>query len=98
MGDPIPLEEKQRRFRILEEQHERISAEINKQLEGTIQEVLFEEKQKGKWKGRTRTNKLVFVDSEEDLTGKTLPVRITHTTAWSMQAELVDSPALKIAV
>lgn len=96
LGDPIPLEEKQRRFRVLDDQHERISNEINSALLGTTTEVLFEEIQRGKWKGRTRTNKLVFVSSPEDLEGKTLPVRITQTGAWSMQADLVGArePAL----
>ncbi len=90
LGDPIPLDEKQRRFRLLDAQHERISGEINSALLGACEDVLFEGIQRGKWKGRTRTNKLVFVDSPEDLTGKTLPVRITQTGAWSMQAELAE--------
>ncbi|MDQ3855458.1 MAG: tRNA (N6-isopentenyl adenosine(37)-C2)-methylthiotransferase MiaB, partial [Chloroflexota bacterium] len=85
MGDPIPLEEKQRRFRVLEEQHERISGELNGNLLGTAVDVLFEEVQRGKWKGRTRTNKLVFADCEQELAGNTLPVRVTKTSAWAMQ-------------
>ena len=36
--------------------------------------VLFEEKVKQRWKGRTPTNKLVFVESDEDLHGQVLPV------------------------
>jgi tRNA-2-methylthio-N6-dimethylallyladenosine synthase len=94
LGDPIPLEEKQRRYRVLDSQHERISNEINEGLLGSTEEVLFEEMQRGKWKGRTRTNKLVFVDTPEDLVGRTKAVRITRTGAWSMQAELADSPEL----
>jgi len=43
---------------------------------------------KNRWRGRTPTNKLVFVESEEDLKGKTLPVTITWTGPWSMQANL----------
>ncbi len=91
MGDPVPLDEKRRRFRVLDEQHERISGEINSELLGAEQAVLFEEIQRGKWKGRTRTNKLVFVESEDDLAGRTIPVRITQTGAWSMQAELIEA-------
>jgi len=51
-------------------------------------EVLFEEKVKGRWRGRTPTNKLVFVESDEDLRGKILPVKVTWTGPWSMQARL----------
>jgi tRNA-2-methylthio-N6-dimethylallyladenosine synthase len=51
-------------------------------------EVLFEDKVKNRWKGRTPTNKLVFVESQEDLKAKTLPVTVTWTGPWSMQASL----------
>jgi tRNA-2-methylthio-N6-dimethylallyladenosine synthase len=48
-------------------------------------EVLFEAKVKGRWKGRTSTNKLVFVEASDDLTGQILPIRITWAGPWSMQ-------------
>lgn len=97
MGDPVPLEEKRRRYRVLDAQHERISNEINAGLLGTETEVLFEEMQRGKWRGRTRTNKLVFVESPRNLAGKTLPVWITRTGAWSMQADIVPVRELSSA-
>jgi tRNA-2-methylthio-N6-dimethylallyladenosine synthase len=55
--------------------------------------VLFEEKVRSRWKGRTPTNKLVFLESEEDLGGKTLPVLITWAGPWSMQATLPPKSA-----
>jgi tRNA-2-methylthio-N6-dimethylallyladenosine synthase len=88
MVDNVTDEEKMRRFRVLEELQETIVAEINKKYLGQKVEVLFEEKVKNRWRGRTPTNKLVFVESEEDLKGKTLPVTITWTGPWSMQANL----------
>jgi tRNA-2-methylthio-N6-dimethylallyladenosine synthase len=88
LGDPIPLEEKRRRFRVLDAQHERISSELNAQLLGTTEDVLIEEEQRGRWKGRTRTNKLVFMDSPEDLTGRTVSVLIETASAWAMQGRL----------
>lgn len=84
MPDDVPEEEKMRRFRMLEALQEQISAEINARYLGKKVEVLFEEKVKGRWKGRTPTNKLVFVESEEDLRGRILPVTITWTGPWSM--------------
>jgi tRNA-2-methylthio-N6-dimethylallyladenosine synthase len=86
MDDNVTEEEKRRRFRMLEELQEEIVAEINKKFLGETVEVLFEEKVKNRWKGRTPTNKLVFVESEEDLRGKLLPVTVTWTGPWSMQA------------
>ncbi len=88
MIDNVTDEEKMRRFRTLEELQETIVAEINKKYLGQTVEVLFEEKVKNRWRGRTPTNKLVFVEAEEDLKGKTLPVTITWTGPWSMQANL----------
>ena len=89
MDDNVSDEEKMHRFRILEELQEEIVAEINKKYLGQTVEVLFEDKVKNRWKGRTPTNKLVFVESEEDLKGKILPVTVTWTGPWSMQANLV---------
>lgn len=90
LGDDIPEEEKWDRFRLLEELQEGIATEINAAYLGETVEVLFEEKVRGRWRGRTPTNKLVFVESESDLSGKVLPVQITWTGPWSMQARLPD--------
>lgn len=83
-----------RRFRMLEELQEGIVAEINKKYLGQTVEVLFEEKVKNRWRGRTPTNKLVFVESEEDLKGRLLPVTVTWAGPWSMQASLQKQPEL----
>jgi len=88
MEDGVPEEVKWERFRALEALQEGIAAEINAGYLGETVEVLFEEKVRGRWKGRTETNKLVFVESEESLRGKLLPVIITWTGPWSMQARL----------
>jgi tRNA-2-methylthio-N6-dimethylallyladenosine synthase len=94
MADDVSDEEKMRRFRILEQLQEQIVGEINRKYLGQTVEVLFEEKVKNRWKGRTPTNKLVFVESEEDLKGKLLPVTVTWTGPWSMQASLQRQPEL----
>ncbi len=92
MPDDVSAEEKMRRFRLLEELQENIVAEINAHYLGETVQVLFEEKVKNRWKGRTPTNKLVFVESEADLRGKLQAVHITWTGPWSMQATLVQQP------
>src|SRR5512145_2358661 len=94
MVDNVTEEEKMRRFRVLEELQEQVVAEINKKYLGQTVDVLFEEKVKNRWKGRTPTNKLVFVASDEDLKGKILPVTVTWTGPWSMQASLHKQPEL----
>ncbi len=88
MPDDVPEEEKRRRFQLLEELQEGIAGRINDRYLGQSVEVLFEEKTRGRWRGRTPTNKLVFVETDEDLRGQLRPVRITWAGPWSMQAAL----------
>ena len=88
MTDDVPEIEKMRRFRLLESQQERIVGEINAALLGSKVDVLFEELVKGRWRGRTPTNKLVFLENNADLRGRVLPVTITWTGPWSMQGQI----------
>lgn len=83
LADDIPNDEKLRRFRLLETLQEQISAEINSNLMGQSVRVLFEEKSKDRWRGRTPTNKLVFTESDENLLGEERDVQITWTGPWS---------------
>jgi tRNA-2-methylthio-N6-dimethylallyladenosine synthase len=88
LPDDVPEEEKMRRFRLLEELQEKIVGEINSRYLGKKVDVLFEDRVKGRWRGRTPTNKLVFAESGDDLRGKILPVTVTWTGPWSMQARV----------
>jgi tRNA-2-methylthio-N6-dimethylallyladenosine synthase len=86
--DDVPDQEKWRRFRALEDLQEGIAAGINAQYLGEMVDVLFEEQVRGRWRGRTPTNKLVFVETDEDLRAQIREARITWTGPWSMQAVL----------
>jgi len=89
MIDDVPPQEKERRRKALDELQKRIVGEINAQLLGQTLELLVEGKRKGKWFGRTRTNKLVFFqDDELDWRGRLAPVVITWTGPWSMQGRI----------
>lgn len=88
MEDNVTDADKRSRFKMLEDLQEQVVGEINARLMGEQVEVLFEEEVKGRWRGRTPTNKLVFVESDEDLRGKIIPVTITWTGPWSMQGRL----------
>jgi tRNA-2-methylthio-N6-dimethylallyladenosine synthase len=89
--DDVPPEEKERRRKAIESRHERIAGEINAQSLNQTVEVLVETRHKGKWRGRTRTNKLVFFTNQRDWRGKLAQVRITWTGPWSMQG-IVEGP------
>jgi tRNA-2-methylthio-N6-dimethylallyladenosine synthase len=90
MPDDVTDEEKMRRFRLLEELQETVVGKINERYLNQTVPILFEEKIKKRWKGRTPTNKLVFVETDEDLRGKVLPVYIEWTGPWSMIGKLVS--------
>lgn len=87
MIDDVPEDEKASRLQRLEELQARVVAEINAAYRDRMVDVLVEGEHKGKWKGRTRTNKLVFFeDNASDRTGQLMKVRVTQTGPWSMQA------------
>jgi tRNA-2-methylthio-N6-dimethylallyladenosine synthase len=89
MTDDVPLEEKQRRFHAIEAAQEAVLTEINNTYLGTTQEVLVDGRNRGRWRGRSRTDKLVFFEPpdgmETDLLGRIVDVKITKTTPWSLQ-------------
>jgi tRNA-2-methylthio-N6-dimethylallyladenosine synthase len=89
LPDDVSEEEKWRRFRAIERLQGEVMREIHARYLGQTVPILFEEKDKKRWKGRTPTNKLVFVESADDLRGQVLPVHITWTGPWSMLGELV---------
>ena len=92
--DDVPPDEKQRRFRALEDQQERITARINARLQGQTVQVLVEDRHKGKWRGRTPGNKLVFFDDDaRDWRGQFVDVVIDWTGPWSMQGKLAGRNA-----
>ncbi len=88
--DDVPAEEKERRRLALEEVQTAISAEINAALLGRTVEVLVDGRQKGRWRGRTRTNKLVFFDHPGEWLGRLAQVRVTWTGPWSFIGEVKD--------
>jgi len=91
MIDDVPDEEKWRRFRVLEDLQEGIATEIHARYLDKTVPVLFEEKsKKGRWRGRTETNKLIFVESNKDLRGKVIPVKVYWTGPWSMLAKIEE--------
>jgi tRNA-2-methylthio-N6-dimethylallyladenosine synthase len=86
-ADDVPLEEKERRRQVIDELQAEIVSDINSKFLGQTVEVLVEEKSKNRWKGRTRTNKLVFFDASRDARewkGKLANVKIDWTGPWSM--------------
>ncbi len=91
--DSVSEDTKAERLHRIEALQERVAAEINGTYVGRLMEVLVLGQKKGRWFGRTRTDKLVFFDSEDRLAGRLVSTRITRTSPWALQGLLVyNSP------
>jgi tRNA-2-methylthio-N6-dimethylallyladenosine synthase len=88
MPDDVPDGEKVARHQALEELQAEVQNEINGRWLGKVVEVLVEDLHKGKWRGRTRQNKLVFFSHPDDWGGRLAQVLVTWTGPYSMQGRL----------
>jgi tRNA-2-methylthio-N6-dimethylallyladenosine synthase len=92
MPDDVSPAEKKRRHAALEQLQAQVVAEINSKFLGQTVEVLVEDQVKGKWRGRTPQNKLVFFeDAAQNWFGKLAQIEITWTGPWSMQGRVPGS-------
>ncbi len=85
--DYITADVKKERLNRVEEVQTRIASKINSALTGKTLDVLVEGKKNGKWFGRTRSNKLVFFESNANCLGRLLDVTIVKTSPWALQAK-----------
>ena len=88
LDDDVSPDEKERRRARLEKLQTRIAAETSARLLGQTQEVLVEEQKRGRWRGRTPNNKLVFFADDSNWRGQLVNVEITWAGPWSMQGRL----------
>ncbi len=94
MNDEIPREEKLRRLKALDQLQESILREKNAALVGQDVEILVESYNKGKWQGRTRTDKLVFFQDDGDRLGELVKTEITSASPWSLQGVPASSSTI----
>ena len=87
--DDVPYEEKKARLIALEELQSGVQTEINLCLQGSTLEVLVEDEKSGRAFGRSRNDKLVYIDQATDRIGELLDVRINESTPWSLQGALL---------
>lgn len=88
MADDVSDAEKRRRFQVIETLQKEVATKKMRRFLGETVEVLVEERDKGRWRGRTPHNKLVFFDDPNDLRGQLVQVEITHAGPWSMSGRL----------
>lgn len=100
MEDDVSDEEKERRRLLIDELVDEILTRKNEKWLDQEVEVLVESRHKGKWRGRTPHNRLVFFSADENMRGALVDVKITFTSPYSMQGELqrVKVPAIPQAL
>ena len=91
MPDDVSKEEKKRRLDAVNDLQEAIVSEINSRYVDQTVEVLVERNHKGKWRGRTRTNKLVFFEDPENRQGQLVDVDIAWAGPWSMRGTVAGT-------
>jgi tRNA-2-methylthio-N6-dimethylallyladenosine synthase len=96
MVDALTWDEKKDRLHRVEALQAQISLELNQDLLGRVEEILVEDQEKGKWRGRTRTNKLVFFGDARHWLGRLARIHIDRASPWSLQGTVVggEEPAL----
>jgi tRNA-2-methylthio-N6-dimethylallyladenosine synthase len=91
--DDVPHDEKMIRLHAVESLQERVAAELNSRHIGEDMEILIEGEERGRWMGRTRGNKIVFLDDsapEGDRTGQLVTGRIVVAGPWSLQGQVTS--------
>ena len=93
--DDVPREVKHARHQRVERIMERQSAAHYRTMVGERREVLVDGFAKGRWRGRTRGNQLVFFDAPGDWLGRMVDVDITDSMTWYLLGSVVgvaDTP------
>ena len=92
--DDVPQEEKHRRHQAVETQQVAIAARKKGALLNGVHEILVDGQQKGRWRGRTRGNQLIFFDApgtEQEWLGKLVDIRVTETHSWHAIGQIEGS-------
>lgn len=90
--DDVSAAVKRERLHAVEQVQERIATEINARLLDTVESVLIEGfgERDHKPFGRTRSGKLVHITGDAQA-GDLVSVRVTRTSPWSLQGEIVSA-------
>ncbi len=89
--DDVPRKTKEERLARLLELEDGISRAVNRSLIGAEKEVMvYQRVQSGRFRGRTRTNKITDFKSGRELDlGEVIMVRITGATPHALQGEMI---------
>ena len=87
--DDVPDDAKEERRKRLDDLQTEYLTATNRRYQGRTVEILVEERQRGRWRGRTPDNRLVFFSSEEDHRGCLVDVMTEWTGPYSLLGSLI---------
>ena len=91
MGDDVSREEKKWRMAQIVEAQKKISYELNLKYMDTFQNVLVENFAENTFSGRSRLDKLVYLDGENIEIGDFVEVKINETRTWSLTGKFLKA-------
>ena len=88
--DEVPWAEKKRRHRAVEDLQRQVCTLRNQRYVGQTLEVLVDGFSKGRWRGRSRGNTLVFFDAPGDWKGQFVEVKVTESSPWYLLGDVTE--------
>ena len=88
MPDTVSREDKKRRLRTVDDLQAQIQSQINADLLGLEFDILVDGETRGRLRGRTRGDKLVYLTGGGPALGETVSVGITGASPWSLEGDL----------
>ena len=96
LPDSVSRQEKKRRLAAAAQLQESIQTELNAELIGTICDILVDGESRGRMHGRTRGDKLVYLNGERQRVGEMVGVQITGSSPWSLEGNPVPVVTEKV--
>ena len=90
MKDDVLMADKQRRYKVLNDEQEKIQAELNSKYLGEVNNVMIEGKKRGKIFGRNEQDKLIYVDNLNLNEGEMVDVKIDYVGPWAMKGKVIS--------
>ena len=91
MEDNVTYEEKVQRLERLKKRFEEITNEVNENMIGNVYEILVEGKSKTNdnlYTGRTKSNKVVVFEANDEMIGKVVKISITKNNLWYLTGKI----------
>lgn len=88
MGDDVTRDEKKLRMAKMVNLQKKISTDLNLAYKGANETVLVEKKSDNGFSGRSRLDKLVYLEGEGVEIGDFVDVKITETRTWSLTGSI----------